>query len=318
MTHSASKSSRSIGPRRKSTETSGLLPTPRANKITPQSREDFTPNLAYEIETALLPTPEALNFEGYQVANGKQYPRLGKVVSTSLPVASRASRSPQRDEEKARQTTAISGRRCLGLFESSGPGGSLVKTLRDLLLGATAWYSDKSLLTWKVKGTKSKHLLYQLAPSTLPTEEIESGLLRTPQASDGEKGGPNMRDSSGAPHLSMQVAQLLPTPVANDDNKSPAAHLAMKARMKGGPRNTITSLQVKIKSLLPTPRAQEAEGGVEKTIDGQITRKNGVRHGAKVKDILGTEAGLRLQPNFVEWMMGYPQNWTDLNYPSPA
>ena len=35
-----------------------------------------------------------------------------------------------------------------------------------------------------------------------------------------------------------------PAPVASDDNKSVEAHLAMKARMKGGPRQTITSLQV--------------------------------------------------------------------------
>ena len=35
-----------------------------------------------------------------------------------------------------------------------------------------------------------------------------------------------------------------PAPVTSDDNKTPEAHLAMKARMKGGPRNTITSLQV--------------------------------------------------------------------------
>jgi|HubBroStandDraft_6_1064221.scaffolds.fasta_scaffold00472_3 site-specific DNA-cytosine methylase len=31
----------------------------------------------------------------------------------------------------------------------------------------------------------------------------------------------------------------------------------------------------------------------------------------------GTKTGLKLQPNFVEWMMGYPQGWTDLNFPSP-
>lgn len=42
-------------------------------------------------------------------------------------------------------------------------------------------------------------------------------------------------------------ARYWPTPVANDDNKSPEAHLKMKARMKGGPRSTITSLQVKAK-----------------------------------------------------------------------
>lgn len=42
--------------------------------------------------------------------------------------------------------------------------------------------------------------------------------------------------------------QLWPTAVANDDNKSLEAHMAMKARMPGGPRKTITSLTVMAKA----------------------------------------------------------------------
>jgi hypothetical protein len=51
--------------------------------------------------------------------------------------------------------------------------------------------------------------------------------------------------------------------VANDDNKTPEAHMAMKQRMKGGPRNCITSLQVMVKAterhMWPTPRAEDSE-----------------------------------------------------------
>ena len=46
----------------------------------------------------------------------------------------------------------------------------------------------------------------------------------------------------------MSERRMWPTPCANDDNKTPAAHMAMKARMKGGPRYTITSLQVAAKA----------------------------------------------------------------------
>lgn len=49
-----------------------------------------------------------------------------------------------------------------------------------------------------------------------------------------------------------------PTPVSNDDNKTPEAHMAMKRRMKGGPRNTITSLQVMAQTW-PSPRAEDSE-----------------------------------------------------------
>jgi hypothetical protein len=53
-----------------------------------------------------------------------------------------------------------------------------------------------------------------------------------------------------------------PTPVANDDNKTPEAHMAMKSRMKGGPRNTITSLQVKVQTNWLTPHGM---GGIDST-----------------------------------------------------
>lgn len=57
-----------------------------------------------------------------------------------------------------------------------------------------------------------------------------------------------------------------PTPAANDDNKTPEAHLAMKQRMgeRDGThanRTAITSLQVMVKAteMFPTPRAEDAE-----------------------------------------------------------
>jgi hypothetical protein len=51
---------------------------------------------------------------------------------------------------------------------------------------------------------------------------------------------------------------LLPTPVANDDNKSVEAHLRMKSNMPGGPRSKITSLAVMARGgLLPTPSTMD-------------------------------------------------------------
>jgi hypothetical protein len=58
--------------------------------------------------------------------------------------------------------------------------------------------------------------------------------------------------------FSTQVRKW-PTPCANDDNKSPEAHLAMKATMPGGPRTQITSLQVLVQ-LWPTPQAYDSQG----------------------------------------------------------
>jgi hypothetical protein len=54
----------------------------------------------------------------------------------------------------------------------------------------------------------------------------------------------NLSDGPKPSSDTLSSRRLWPTPAAQDDNKSPEAHKAMKQRMKGGPRNTVTSLQV--------------------------------------------------------------------------
>ena len=103
-------------------------------------------------------------------------------------------------------------------------------------------------------------------------------------------------------------------------------------------------------SMYPTPRSCDLEGGVVKNVElvnGSFSRKNkkGVRFGVKLKDAIhkmyGTpkaqderaaltdrgkgnfgeqvhqeynakEVGGRLNPSFVEYLMGYPQDWTKI------
>jgi len=59
-----------------------LLPTPRANKHTPQSREDFTPNLAARIQ--MLPTPATRDYKG---ANGPDHMSKDRPHMDQLPNA---------------------------------------------------------------------------------------------------------------------------------------------------------------------------------------------------------------------------------------
>jgi hypothetical protein len=99
-----------------------------------------------------------------------------------------------------------------------------------------------------------------------------------------------------------------PTPVANDDNKSPEAHMAMKARMPGGPRKKCTSLNVMVKGiekgLWPTPRASANENRQTKPTPSQLAGKHGLS--------LAAQVGGYLNPTWVEWLMGYPPEWTVL------
>jgi hypothetical protein len=73
-----------------------------------------------------------------------------------------------------------------------------------------------------------------------------------------------------------------PTPCANEDNKSPEAHLAMKQRMgerdgTGANRTAITSLQVMAKTvaLVSWPTPQASDGRIRG--DGQLKRTGGRR-----------------------------------------
>lgn len=97
-----------------------------------------------------------------------------------------------------------------------------------------------------------------------PTLSGEAQQWCTPGAMGGgsvSRGGERI----GEPLLAGQATEFenWPTPAANDDNKTPKAHLAMKKRMgerdgTGANRTAITSLQVLVQQW-PTPRSEDAE-----------------------------------------------------------
>jgi len=184
-----------------------------------------------------------------------------------------------------RPMTAISGRKCLELFDLQNPNGSSLRTCVAYLTGTKEWYSSRCALTWKPKVTLSNRLLFQLSPSTLRTDETESGLLATPNTMD------NMEPKT-------------PKAIAKEMNET----------RKGRTNFANLKEQIAYGKLLKTPSASEAEGG---TMNVQAAIDNGWNPKIKMRDQIGHATGLKLQPNFVEWMMGFPPNWTDLNYPSP-
>jgi hypothetical protein len=65
-----------------------------------------------------------------------------------------------------------------------------------------------------MKGTKSKHLLFQLVPLVRRTEGIEFGLLPTVTAQDFKRRGPNSKQQ-GLSNTENYYG-LLPTPTASD------------------------------------------------------------------------------------------------------
>lgn len=147
-------------------------------------------------------------------------------------------------------------------------------------------------------------------------------------------GTPRVTNNGGAPspqctgkgsRLEDQVA-MWPTPCANDDNKSVEAHLAMKQRMgqrdgTNSNRTAITSLNVMVK-LWPT--ASVPNGGRSPALpmtatgrkldgtkgQGQAPMKQGTLN-------LQTQAKGKLNPRWVETLMGIPIGWCAPSCTSP-
>ncbi|MER7331593.1 MULTISPECIES: DNA cytosine methyltransferase [unclassified Micromonospora] len=162
-------------------------------------------------------------------------------------------------------------------------------------------------------------------------------LLPTPSATDGSKGGPNQRGSSGDLMLPSAV-MLLPTPTATPygNNQSPSAGAAVRP-----------SLDYVARDLLPTPTVADSRNSRNATAnrtDVKPTTSIGwtlsdVAHAerwgsyapaiARWEAVTGraapepTEPGSkgqpRLNPRFVEWLMGLPAGWvTDVLPRNPA
>jgi len=103
----------------------------------------------------------------------------------------------------------------------------------------------------------------------------------------------------------------------------------MKARMPGGPRKTITSLNVMVKAvergMWPTPSARDwKDVGQGRYGRGQLPEavresfktptsapfSHGGSGGELHKQV--APSGGPLNPTWVEWLMGFPTGWTDL------
>jgi hypothetical protein len=187
----------------------------------------------------------------------------------------------------------------------------------ELLIGMEGWYSKKCKLTWKMQGTKYKRLYFRLQVLTLPTNEIEFGLLPTAVASDATTGaiiGKNDKviiTKTGMPRKinqngtdgSVGLARLgklgmLPTP---------------RARAAGGntsnDRNKGNLEDVIAKMMLPTPNASEGEKYCK-------TYNKNSQMGTALTPLMNQITGKssQLKPQFVMEMMGFPPDWTLLPF----
>jgi len=203
-----------------------------------------------------------------------------------LPVASHddhANLFPMPESEKVNPMIVTYGQRCLDLSESLNRPMSLARTLLASSVWKMAGHLSKYALTWKMKGTRSNRLLFQLRVSVRGTGGTGCGLLATPATVETD-------------NRERVLAQM-------------EKGLTLKSR-KGGDniQNNLTN-QITMGMLPPpTTRDHKGTGGVERIRDGVIQKDT-------IDRVVEPGTGGKLSPEFVEWVMGFPIGWTDIQNP---
>jgi len=216
--------------------------------------------------------------------------------------------------EKAKKMTASSGKKWIELSQKLNQNGLLLKMFRDYLLSSKDWFSSRCFLTWKVKDTKWNRLIFRLLPSMPPTKDTESGLLPTVTV-NGNYNRKGLSKTSGD-GLITAINAVLPTPRACDLEGGTVKNAELNGQSFSRKNKGGTRYGIKLKdaiSLLPTPTLNTSKNLSER-INWDMREKKYHLDDVFMKQI-GIKTGLRLQPNFVEWMMGFPLNWTDIRSP---
>ena len=189
-------------------------------------------------------------------------------------VDSRANQYQPQDHEKVRKTIDGSGQNTLDLFGNVSPLGLLRKMLQTSSIYQS---SEESIPIWKTKVTKSGFLKYQLQVPGRRTSENAALLLPTPCATDYKR------------------AQVSP---ADLNRKSPSIPVFASAIQQGIIK-------------LSTPTASQDYNPIRPQIPSERAGKHGTLLPGSLGSAFPSLIGKRIHPKFVEWMMGFPDEWTN-------
>jgi len=186
---------------------------------------------------------------------------------------------------------ATCGRKCAELLTNCGPVGCLGK----MLLASSIWGSTKRYLTWQKRDTLFSHSYFRLAASA--------------------------RGMSASELLSSRL--MFPTPLASDDgNNKDAQSLdvflsdngVFRKRNKSG---SIWSLPLSAAVFYLTPIASDGFRSTLKPSAYDPKKKNSNLSAQLVAMENPLSDTAALNPDWAEWLMGFPQGWTDVSCGAP-
>ena len=222
---------------------------------------------------------------------------------TLFPADSPASRFPWQESKKEKGMIVTYGLRCSELSESCARIALSVRTfLESSRLPPGRWSR-----IWSVLAITSSCLILRLRLSELGTEDRECFLLHTPTTMDKlppKSEGALLREATSTRRgrakpcnlrdwVAVQEGQrLFPTPRANE-GKDGMKHVP-PSRIKG-PRKCNLTQAIAMERLFTTPCAADSTGTT-----------GGANHRSLRTDVAG-----QLNPEWVEWLMGFPPGWTE-------
>lgn len=199
-----------------------------------------------------------------------------------------ANPSPWLDGREDKLTTDISGQSFRGLSPTLCRVGSSLK----MYLASCPLPRMTFVRIWSAKATKSRYGILKLRLSDRRTEGHVSFLWATPTAANAKGttgGGPRAKDL-------RQDVRVYPTPRASDGKGAVTREAAEKALERGYGPNLAEYIQ-----LFPPPTANDAKNN---GAPSQHERNSAA---------LNVVAGGALNPDWVEWLMGFPPGWTELS-----
>ena len=198
---------------------------------------------------------------------------------------------PWLESRKEKGTTATCGQKCLELSESLRRVGSSVRTYLESCELPLPTLSR----TWSVRRITWSCLILKLRLSALRTEGKESSLWPTVTTDSATNRMPKYKQ--GGTPLTMAV-RMWPTPIASD-SKPPALN------------RDYVQLREAVK-LYPTPSASIAQGSTGGNRQCDLRDKRFARSANPNPAEVAKAEGGQLNPDWVEWLMGFPVGWTSL------
>jgi hypothetical protein len=268
------------------------------------------------------------------------------MISPERKLSERSENQPSSVEDSPANLTALresvrhlviavtSGRSCGESFAKLSPDGSWVKTSR----GSVQVKMDDSLEeyceTWPRWGIVSDGVAGRLPTLEPRITGNGSSLLPTPRASENDQGNHEKIAAAGSSWKGQNRGATVSTIIAM--LPTPQAYSFKNSHQPG-----VTKLDYVVKGMLPTPTSRDHKDTSANTDYAKLSRKSKLagriallptvttprahdsdetcikaymtKNQKDIPQVLGASCGLKLQPAFAEWMMGFPLNWTEVD-----